>query len=238
LYNPDIVASNYGNFVLGQRWDDQYVTQPDVNPDGIGEEALAHGAAAFLLASGGLKASNDGSDTIGTLDEMYDQTNGAFLVQSITLEALSGSGGQSTGIVLYVGNAAFSLDNLAEASFLTFGLGENEVANYAVGETDGTTHATITIAAQGPSALVVSAGAGVRAEIAASVDRGQGNNIHVRPRVIQSAGNDLDRLSLQAADVAIGEISDVRAVRRAIRGSRALVRAEGVVDFATLNQLT
>jgi uncharacterized protein YjiK len=158
IYNPEIVLSNYGNVVIGERWDDQYVTQSDLNDDGIGEELLVSGGNAFLLASGGgLNAAYDGSDAGGTLDELYDETNGAFLVQSFTLEALAGSAGLSTDIVLYVGGEGYSLDNLLGKSYLTFGLGEDQVANVDVGATDGTAHATINVAAQQPGALVMRA---------------------------------------------------------------------------------
>lgn len=164
IYNPDVVLSNYGNLIVGERWDDEYVTQSDLNDDGIGEELLVSGGNAFLLESGGgLNAAHDGSDVGGTLDELYDATSGAFLVQSFTLEALAGSAGLSTDILLYVGGKALSLDNLVGKSYVTFGLGENEVANADVGATDGTVHATISVAAEEPGALVMRVEARVQA---------------------------------------------------------------------------
>jgi hypothetical protein len=169
IYNPDVVLSNYVNIVVSERWDDEYVTQSDLNDDGIGEELLVSGGNAFLLDSGGgLNAAHDGSGAGGTLDELYDATSGAFLVQSFTLESLAGSAGLSTDIVLYIGEMAFSLDNLVEASYLTFGLGTTELANNDVGATDGTAHATVTVATQQPAALVMRASPSTTSSAAAS----------------------------------------------------------------------
>jgi uncharacterized protein YjiK len=229
IYNPAIVLSNYGNFAIGERWDDEYVTQSELNDDGIGEELLVSGGNAFLLASGGgLNAANDGSDAGGTLDELYDETNGAFLVQSFTLEALAGSAGLSTDIVLYVGVEGFSLDNLLGKSYLTFGLGEDQVTNVDVGATDGTAHATINVAAQEPGALVMS----VRGRVGDLVGQDRKSDpvttrsVNVRA-VTRARGPEL-RIHRQSIDAAHSQ-SDageprLRAVRR---GSRAERLGEG-----------
>lgn len=222
LYNADIVASNYGNAQIGVRWDGN-LTQPALNPGGIGGEMLAEGAAVFTLTSGGgLNSAYDGSDFLGSLDELYDTTNAAFLVQSITLEALSGSSGLSTDIVLYVGDMAFSLDNTVDASYLTFGLGEEEVANNAVGESDGTTHATITVASQGPSALVMRATAASSAERTQSYEASSHKTpVQATPR--RSATHDR-RVASRQIDGAFAVGQHWREERRAVRDARTLAQ--------------
>lgn len=229
FYNPNIVATNYGNAVVGTRWSAANLRTPTLNPDGEGDAALAIGAGAFSFDSAGASGINDawdGTDSpFGRLDQLYDAANAAFLVQSITLEALSGSAGLSTNIVLYVGDMAFSLDNLVETSYLTFGLGETEVANNAVGETDGTAHATISVAAQGPSALVMRAGRDVLVDVA----RGSSVVAEATPitpvrAVVRSTANESRRLDLRAVDRTMESASETPTARRSIRGVRGLSR--------------
>jgi hypothetical protein len=236
FYNPNIVATNFGNVVVGTRWSATNLQTPTLNPDGEGDLALAIGAGAFSFDSAGASGINDAWDgtdlPLGRLDQLYDATSGAFLVQSITLEALAGSGGLSTHIVLYVGDMAFSLDNLVETSYLTFGLGETEVANNAVGETDGTAHATISVAAEAPEALVVSAWEN---SLVVAGTNNAGQRRENRPKICASAVSAIRTSradSLHAVDAAVSAMSVSRTARRMLRG--ASTRAADVADTTSL----
>jgi hypothetical protein len=131
---------------------------------------------------------------------------------------------------------AFSLDNVVETSYLTFGLGETEVANNAVGETDGTAHATISVAAEEPSALVMRAGSRAFADVerSSSVVAETTSVANVRA-VVRSAANGDRRLDLRAVDRAIGSSNETRAIRQSIRGVRAASRLPSLATIEALS---
>lgn len=158
IANPNIVATNFDDEVVDVRWPADWLTGGTLNPDGVGDEALVVGAraGAFYTTTNAIHAAWDGTAGFaGLLDEGYDATAEAFLLGSFTLEALAGSAGLSTDIVLSIGAFKIVVGESGVAHPIYVGLGETTVANNDVGATDGTAHATISVAAQGPSAVVM-----------------------------------------------------------------------------------
>jgi hypothetical protein len=151
FFDAEIILTEYDDFHIGDRYGEGRLRQPIVNPDGAGEERLSIDALGLGVFSYGMNAANDGEDPYGTLDMLYDPTSGAFLAQVVELEALEGSEGMSTGIILTVGRQHFLMDVTVEERFIYFGLGETLVGNYIAGDTDGTDHAIISVAAAGPA---------------------------------------------------------------------------------------
>lgn len=173
---------------------------------------------------------------MGLLDEGYDSSAGAFLLGSVTLEALAGSAGLSTDIVLSIGAFKIILDESGVAHPIYLGLGETTVDNNDVGATDGTAHATITVAAQGPSALV----AGVPSRFADDSPSGAVDvaTISAAARAmvraaVRSTSAEPQRVVLRAVDEAIVSAADGRATRRPMRSSRALSHSAGAVHSLT-----
>jgi hypothetical protein len=129
-----------------------------LNRNGVGGTELVYDAAAANIIGGlDLRDSYDGTGWY--TDPLYDAANDAFLVQRVRLEALAGSAGLSTNLVMRIGRLGMLIDNSSIASPLAidFGLGTTDVMNTDIFGTDGTTHATIAVAAGSPGAVVARA---------------------------------------------------------------------------------
>jgi hypothetical protein len=183
-----------------------------------------------------VSATGGGGD--GLLDEGYDATNHAFLLGSVTLQALAGSAGLSTDIVLSVGAFKFLIGS-GDVQPLLWGLGETTVDSNRVGATDGTAHATITVAAQGPSALVTRVRTG-------AIEGGGNAGRHTDPAatkaeakiaarvraVLRRASDDPPRLTALSMDQAIGDFSASHTVRRSTRGVRYVLPASTATNWS------
>jgi hypothetical protein len=151
VHNPTLTA--FGN-PFQPRWSGGH-GNPVLNPNGSGAVELAVNGKGFSVnptgAAGiyadGVTVPQGGFFPVG--DPMYDATNDVWLAQSITLRALAGSAGKTTGLVMRVGDNAFSLDNSVGNTPIFFGAGTTGVSNSAVGGTDGTIHATLAVAGGG-----------------------------------------------------------------------------------------
>lgn len=156
LHNPTLTA--FGN-PFQQRWSGGH-GNPVINPNGSGAAALAINARGFSVnptgAAGiyadGVNVPQGGFFPVG--DPMYDATNDVWLAQSITLRALAGSAGKNTGLIMKIGENAFSLDNSVGNTPIFFGAGTTGVSNSAVGGTDGTIHAMLAVAGGQPVVTV------------------------------------------------------------------------------------
>jgi hypothetical protein len=160
VYNADIWDLEYDED-FGDRWNPDALLGGDLNPSGVGAAELAIASGSFGIGGGtDLVDRNDG--THGVLDTLYDTTNDAFLLQRVRFEALPGSAGLSTGLVMSIGRLGMPIDDSTIFSALPihFGLGTTAVDNNQIGATDGSTHATIAVAAGSPGAVVASASAG------------------------------------------------------------------------------
>jgi hypothetical protein len=133
-----------------------------LNRNGVGGTELVYDAAAANIIGGlDLRDSYDGTGWY--TDPLYDAANDAFLVQRVRLEGLPGSAGQSTNLKMRIGRLGMLIDNSSIASPLPidFGLGTTDVMNTDIFGTDGTPHATITVAAGSPGAVLANAGGSV-----------------------------------------------------------------------------
>ena len=92
--NSEIVYANFG-ISAGPRYSNDEMRQLTLNESGDGQAELATDGLVVGSFNNfkSLNTSLDGTDQLGTTDTGYDITNGAFLVQSITLEALPGTAG-------------------------------------------------------------------------------------------------------------------------------------------------
>ncbi|RIK80528.1 MAG: hypothetical protein DCC68_10745 [Planctomycetota bacterium] len=239
IANPNIVATNFDDEIVDTRWPEAWVSAGTLNPNGVGDEALVVGAKTGTLytSTNAIHAAWDGTGGfMGLLDEGYDPTADAFLLGSVTLEALAGSAGLSTDIVLSIGAFKIIVGESGVAHPIYLGLGETTVDNNDVGATDGTAHATITVAAQGPSALV----AGVPSRFADDSPSGAVDvaTISAAARAmvraaVRSTSAEPQRVVLRAVDEAIVSAADGRATRRPMRSSRALSHSAGAVHSLT-----
>jgi hypothetical protein len=164
IFNPDIMEQEYdeegnplGTWVdAGDRWN-AVLREATLNPDGDGAAALAINSRA--VAVGGPSGINRSNNGVGyhSLDALYDPVGHAYLAQVVRLEAMQGSAGQSTDIVLYQGSVGLWINNDANDYPLYLGAGMTQVMNHNIGTTDGSTHATIAVAQSGaPGALTMS----------------------------------------------------------------------------------
>jgi hypothetical protein len=151
---------------------------------------------------------------------LYDAANDAFLVQRVRLEGLPGSAGQSTGLALSIGRLITVIDHSTIASPLPvhFGLGTQTVMNTHRLATDGTTHATIAVAAGSPGALF----AAVAAPPSDRVTVSDGMRTRVE-RADRARDHVLASVSARSSEFtsSTGAKPSLRAVRRAF-DSRAL----------------
>jgi hypothetical protein len=161
VYNPDITFTLGGPPIdIGDRWRANGVKNGAINPDGEGQPLLVANAGAFTLGgnSTGVLAEQDGSGEYAVLDNGYDPTGGAFLLQRITLAVQDEATGQDVGLVLSIGQMAMWMGATDVEHPILLGTGTEPVGNGAVGATDGTIHATVHIGQSGsPGALVVAA---------------------------------------------------------------------------------
>lgn len=242
IHNPDLIATEYDDEFVDTRWLDGWVDDGELNPDGDGDAALVVGAraGAFYTGYSALHDDFDGTDEDGMLDEGYDATNDAFLLSSVTLQAMAGSAGLSTDIVLHVGAFKFLIGN-GTVQPLLLGLGTNEVDSNDVGATDGTAHATITVAAEEPESLVMRAGArAVNVVRANNVVQASDDEVRASARALRAitrSAPDESRASvLRAVDLSHDVGSDARAARRSMRVSRAALRLTAVAgEFDSLH---
>lgn len=147
LHNPTLTA--FGN-PFQPRWSGGH-GNPVINPNGSGAVELAINARGFSVnPTGAAGIFANGVDVpqggfFPVSDPMYDATNDVWLAQSITLRALAGSASRNTGLIMKIGENAFSLDNSVGNTPIFFGAGTTGVSNSAVGGTDGTIHAMIAV---------------------------------------------------------------------------------------------
>jgi hypothetical protein len=163
IYNPVIWDTVYDE-EYGSRWNPSGILASTLNPNGVGATALAMNSKAVGIGGGeDLRDQHDGAAGHPLLDMLYDPVADAFLVQRVRLEALPGSAGLSTGIVMRTGSVGIVIDTTTATQGLPIylGLGTTSISTHQLGATDGSTHATITVAAGSPGAVVASA-SGVR----------------------------------------------------------------------------
>ena len=155
VYNAEIWDTEFNEYV-GDRWNGTALISGTLNAGGEGAAELATGPGSFAIGGGmELRDAHDGGSS-GMLDMLYDATNDAFLLQRVRLEALPGSAGLSTGVQLSIGRLGLLVDNTTIFTSLPIylGLGTTSVENNVIGATDGSTHATIAVAAGSPGAVV------------------------------------------------------------------------------------
>jgi hypothetical protein len=140
---------------------------------------------------------------------------------------------KGTDIVLHVGALKFLIGN-GTVQPLLLGLGTNEVDSNDVGATDGTAHATITVAAEEPESLVMRAGARAANVVRASDDEVRASTRTVRA-IARTAADQSRQSVLRAIDLSHEANSEARAARRSLRVSRAATRVNAVVgEFDSL----
>ena len=157
VYNAEIWDTEYDEYI-GDRWNGTALISGTLNAGGVGAAELATGPGSFAIGGGmELLDAHDGGSS-GMLDMLYDEANDAFLLQRVRLEALQGSAGLSTGLQLSIGRLGLLVDNTTIYTSLPIylGLGTTSVENNVLGATDGSTHATIAVAAGSPGAVVAS----------------------------------------------------------------------------------
>jgi hypothetical protein len=187
-----------------------------LNRNGVGGTELVYDAAAANVI-GGLDL-RDGYDGTGWYtDPLYDAASDAFLVQRVRLEGLPGSAGQSTNLKMRIGRLGMLIDNSSIASPLPidFGLGTTDVLNTDIFGTDGTTHATVAVAAGSPGAVISSVAA-------PNVRRTVSMRTQVEPRISSQMIVSAQPPTTEPQS-STRPIASLRAVRRAVDG-RALDR--------------
>jgi uncharacterized protein YjiK len=158
VYNAEIWDVEFDEYV-GDRWNGTALLSGTLNASGVGAAELATGPGSFAIGGGmELLDEHDGGSS-GLVDMLYDAANDAFLLQRVRLESLPGSAGLSTGLALSIGRLGLLVDNTSIYTSLPIylGLGTTSIENNVIGATDGSTHATITVAAGSPGAVVASA---------------------------------------------------------------------------------
>jgi hypothetical protein len=157
VYNADIWDLEYDEDA-GDRWNSNALLGGSLNPSGVGAAELAIASGSFGIG-GGTDLLDRYDGTNGVLDTLYDAANDAFLLQRVRLEALPGSAGLSTGLVLSIGRLGIVLDDtsITNSVPIYFGLGTASIENNDIGATDGSTHATIAVAPGSPGAVLASA---------------------------------------------------------------------------------
>jgi hypothetical protein len=155
VYNPVIWDTEYEE-EYGSRWNPSGILASALNPNGVGATALAMNSKAVGIGGGeDLRDHHDGAAGHPLLDMLYDPVADAFLVQRVRLEALPGSAGLSTGIVMWTGSVGIVIDTTTATQGLPIYLclGTTSISTHQLGATDGSTHATITVSAGSPGAV-------------------------------------------------------------------------------------